>query len=201
MRFQVLLAGTATVLLGLAMSGCNSAVAGSPTATTTHPEGTGTTSDGMPPSTSDRLAPPVENPKNLRGVDPCQMMSPEQLTGLGLTEAGQKGTSLWGEETCTWAGSMIVIGLIPDTTLGQGLEQAYRAKNSFDNFDESEVDGYPAVRVDFAAELCGVIVGVSDEQTLRMDFTRVTVQAPGKGDPCGFVESVLSDVIKNLPDV
>jgi hypothetical protein len=56
------------------------------------------------------------------------------------------------------------------------------------------------VRVNFATQLCGVIVGVSDEQTLNMSFGRVSSDAPGKGDPCGFAESVMADVIKNLPD-
>jgi hypothetical protein len=69
-----------------------------------------------------------------------------------------------------------------------------------ENFAESEVDGYPAVRVDVASQSCGLIVWVSNEQTLGMDFTRVSKHAPGKGDPCGFAEQVTRDVIERLPD-
>lgn len=186
------MAGVA-LLAALAVTGCQSAVVGSPTATTAQPDGTS-------PSESDRLSPPVDNPKDLHGIDPCEFLTPEQKTELSLTKPGRKDTSPWGEEVCDLGGPVVAIGFSPDTTLGEGLDQAYRAKNMFDNFAESEVDGYPAVRVDFAAQSCGLIVGVSDEQTLHMEFTRVSSQAPGNGDPCGFAEQVMGEVIKRLPD-
>jgi hypothetical protein len=144
------------------------------------------------------LAPLVEHPKNLRGVDPCQLVTPNQLFELGFTAPGKKGTSYWGEPDCSWPGSVVAIGFAPNTTLG--LEQAYRSKNNFDNFAPSSVDDYPAVRINFATQSCGLIVGVADEQTLHMEFTRVSPDAPGLGDPCGFAESVMGDVIRNLPD-
>jgi hypothetical protein len=199
MRFRRVVAGAAAVLVGLVVAGCQSAVAGSPTTATTQPAGTGGgTSSGAPPS--DRLSPPVDNPKDLRGVDSCELLTPEQRADLGFTQQGKKDTSPWGEERCNFAGSVVGIGFSPNTTLGDGLDQAYRNKDNFDNFAETDVDGYPAVRVDFATQSCGLIAGVSDTQTLSMEFTRVSPNAPGKGDPCGFAESVMGDVIKNLPD-
>lgn len=141
----------------------------------------------------------MENPKDLRGVDPCGLLTTDQLTELS-SGPGEAGTSEWGEAECEWVGSVVAIALSPDTTFGDGLARAYRNKNRFDNFAESSIDGYPAVRVDFATQSCALIVGVSDEQTLSMEFTRVSAQAPGGGDPCGFAESVMSGVIKNLPD-
>lgn len=186
----------AVALAGL-ISGCESAVAGSPTATM-RPNPTGETSEG--PSESDRLSPPVEHPKNLRGVDPCELLTPTQETELGLTKPGDRDTSQWGEEGCGLDGPVVSLGFSPNTTLGDGLDRAYRAKANFENFQPSEVDGYPAVRVNFAAQSCGLIVGVSDDQTLNMELTRVSPDAPGKGDPCGFAESIMSDVLTNLPD-
>lgn len=194
MRARDLVAGVTVVLVCVVMSGCQSAVSGSPTTASTPAGG------GASPSTSDRLAPPVENPKNLRGVDPCQLLTSEQQSQLSLTGSAKKDTSLWGEEKCVWFGSVVGMVLSPETTSGEGLEKAYRAKNNFDNFAESTVDGYPAVRVDFATQSCGLVVGVSDTQTLHMEFTRVSSSAPGDGDPCGFAESVLGEVIKTLPD-
>ena len=146
------------------------------------------------------MSPPVGRPKDLRGVDPCQMLPQERLTELSLADRAEKDTSYWGEESCKWLGSVVGVILSPETTLGEGLDQAYRAKDRFDNFAESNIEGYPAVRVNFATQSCGLIVGVSNEQTLHMEFTRVSPDAPGKGDPCGFAESVMADVIKNLPD-
>lgn len=190
MKARVVAAGVA-VVTALAMAGCQSAVAGSPTATTRSD-----TSE----KTSDRLSPPVEHPKDLRGLDPCELLSPEEKAEFSLTEPGQRDVSQWGEETCLLLGPVVVIGFSPDTTVGKGLDQAYESKDRFDNFAVSEVDGYPAVRVDFASLSCGLIVGVSDEQTLGMEFSRIGQQAPGNGDPCGFAEQVMGDVIKRLPD-
>lgn len=199
MRVRGAVVTALALLTGVAMSGCDSTAVGSPTAASTLP-GTGEgTSGGVPSSESDRLAPPVENPKDLRGIDACELLTPDQLSELTFIEPGEKRTSAWGEENCGWFSSMLGIILSPDTTLGEGLDQAYRSKNAFDNFEESSVDGYPAVRVDFATQSCGLIVGVSDEQTLSMEFTRVSSKAPGLNDPCGFAETIAAMVLKNLP--
>lgn len=192
------LAAAVIVVLGVSMSGCQSAVAGSPSATTT--DVTSETSDGGQSSEPNRLSPPVENPKNLRGVDPCELLTSEQKAELSLTEPDRRDTSPWGEGTCNLAGPVVTVSFSPNTITGEGLDQAYRAKNSFDNFAESNIDGYPAVRVNFATQSCGLIVGLSDAQTLSVGFTRVSPDAPGRGDPCGFAESVVGEVIKNLPD-
>jgi len=190
-------AGVAVVLAWL-VSGCESAVAGSPVPTTRQSAGASETSGSATPS--GRLSPPIENPKDLQGIDPCELLTSDQKAELGLTKPVVSDTSPWGEQTCGLAGSVVALGFSPNTTLGDGLDQAYRAKNNFESFEPSEVDGYPAVRVDFATQSCGLIVGVSDEQTLNMELTRVSSKAPGKGDPCGFAESVMGDVLKNLPD-
>lgn len=199
MRVRGTVVGTVAALAGLVMSGCQSAVAGSPTVVTTQPDATGESS-GVPPSTSERLAPSVVHPKDLRGIDPCELLAPEQTAELGLIAPGQKETSDWGETKCLLLGPVVGIGFSPNTTLGDGLDRAYRNKNNFDNFAESNVDGYPAVRVNFATQSCALIVGVSDEQTLTMELTRVSSDAPGRGDPCAFAESVAAEVMKNLPD-
>lgn len=197
MNVRVVVAAVAVMLAGVA-SGCVSAVAGSPSPSATQSTTTGQTSGGVSPS--ERLSPPVEKPKDLRGIDPCDLLTPDQKAEFGLTKPATRDTSPWGEETCSLAGSIVAVGFSPDTTVGEGLDQAYRSKDLFDNFEPSEVDGYPAVRVDFATQSCGLIVGVSDEQTLGFDMTRVSADAPGKGDPCGFAEAVMSDVLENVPD-
>ena len=44
-----------------------------------------------------------------------------------------------------------------------------------------------------------MIVGVADDQTLHVDFGRVTGDDPAYEDPCGFAESVAAMVLENLP--
>jgi hypothetical protein len=200
MRVRGVVAGVAVALVGFMVAACETTATGSPTAATTVPDTTGGTPSDPPTSGSAGLAPPVGNPKDLRGVDACELLTPEQLTEFSMTGPGRKNVSEWGEEDCEWVGSIVAIGLSPNATLGDGLDRAYRNKNNFDNFAESNVDGYPAVRINFATQSCGLIAGVSDEQTLNMEFTRVSPEAPGRGDPCAFAESVMGAAIRNLPD-
>lgn len=186
--------GVVAVAVGLMVASCSGTTPGTPSAETSVEDST------VPPSGSDGQAPPVENPKNLQGIDPCELMTPEQLSELGVPEAGTKDESPWGEELCGWDSPVVSMSLSPNTTLGDGLDRAYRNKENFDEFEVSDVDGYPSVRVDFATQSCGLIAGISDEQTLSMEFTRVSPDAPGKGDPCEFAESVMGEIIANLPD-
>jgi hypothetical protein len=144
------------------------------------------------------LAPPVENPKDLRGIDPCELLTPQQLTDLTFVEPGVKDTLPGGVESCTWQNSNLSVGLTPDTSR-EGLEEAYRREDNFDNFEVSSVGDYPAVRTDFATQFCSVIVGVADDQTLTAHFGRVTGKDPAYEDPCGFAESVAAMVLENLP--
>ncbi|TDV45569.1 DUF3558 domain-containing protein [Actinophytocola oryzae] len=188
--------GTMMLLVALMLAGCESAVAGSPRASSDRPD----TADSTSPSTSERLSPSVEKPKDLRGIDPCEFVTPEQRAELQLTAPDEKEMSPWGEQLCDLGGSVVGISFSPNTVLGDGLDRAYRSKNSFDNFAETNVDGYPGVRVNFATQSCALIMGVSNEQTLNMELTRVSANAPGKGDPCGFAEEIMSEVIRNLPD-
>lgn len=199
MTVRDVVVAAAAALAGFAVSACDSTATGTPTPETSVSTASETSGSSASSTESDRLAPPVENPKNLRGIDACELLTLAQLTELSFTEPGEKDTSGWGEENCIWQNSILGVSLSPDTTLGKGLDQAYRNKNRFDNFEESSVDGHPAVRVNFATQSCGLIVGVSEEQTLSMDFTRVSSQAPGLNDPCGFAESVAGMVLENLP--
>jgi hypothetical protein len=195
MRCRRLVVATVVAVGGLALAGCDSTATGTPTPQS----GASDTSSQESSSTeSDRLAPPVQNPKDLRGIDPCQLLTPQQLTELTFVEPGKTDSTPWGEQKCNWQNSNLVIGLSPDTRR-EGLEETYRRENNFDNFEVSSVGDYPAVRVDFASQGCGVIVGVADDQTVTVHFGRVTGKDPAYEDPCGFAESVAAMVLENLP--
>ncbi len=178
-----------------AVAACESTATGTP-----RPEPGVSASAGT--STSEepgRLAPPVEDPKDLSGIDPCELLTESQLAALTITKAGEPDEAAWHEDKCNWRSSTVNVSLAPDTQR-DGLETWYRTRDYYDSFEESEVDGYPAVRADFANEFCSVIVGVADDQALVVHYTRVSSDAPGKGDPCPFTESIASMVLENLPD-
>lgn len=178
-----------------AVSACESTATGTPTpeAGASAPSATSTSGD------SGRLVPPIANPKDLTGIDPCDLLTKSQLAALTVTAEPVKGKSLWGEDKCTWRNSTMSVGLAPDTKR-DGLEGDYQNQDDFDSFEKTEVDGFPAARADFASEVCSVVVGVADDQALTVHYDRGLSDAPGEGDPCGFAESIASMVLENLPD-
>jgi hypothetical protein len=173
------------------LAGCSSTTAGSPVP---HSEDSSSPQSTKP----EELAPRVENPKDLRGVDSCELLNAAQKTELAITTPGETLVTEWGEEECSWQNSALSVALAPDTRR-DGLEEAYRRRTNFDNFAESTVDGYPAVRVNFFTQGCSVFVGVADDQVLFVDFGRVTGKDPALRDPCGFAENVAGMVLANLP--
>lgn len=189
MSSQRVLAAAIVLVVGLLVAGCDSTATGTPVP---QPD----TSRTGPPS-SERLSPPVENPKDLRDVDPCQLLTSQQAAGLSFTEPGTPGSGeISGDPGCTWSNSNLDINLQLNTD-GGGLEQTYRG--NFDKFEESTVGGYPTVRVNFTASYCGLFVGVAEGQVLSVSFGWITGDDPADGDSCGFAESVAAMVLENLP--
>lgn len=172
------------------IAGCSDATAGSPVPQTRVSTPTVTESEG--------LAPPVENPKDLRGIGSCELLTAVQKTELAITTPGETRTTEWGEEECDWQNSDLSVAVAPATKLG-GLDQAYRSRENFDNFAESDVDGHPTVRVNVFSAGCSLFVGVADDQALFVDFVRVTGKDPAYRDPCGFAEKIAGMVLSNLP--
>ena len=164
---------------------------GSADATTTQASASST-------SSQERLAPPVTNPKNLRGLDPCELLTDAQLTELGASAPPEKKQSKFGEDQCTWKNSAIYLTIAPDTKR-DGLEEVYQRESNVENFQPSRVDGYPAVRANFTDNFCNVSVGVADDQVFHLTFGVVTSKKPEHQDTCGFAEKVSGMVLQNLP--
>lgn len=192
---------TLVVMAAVVLTGCDSAIAGAPSA---HPDGrpsdTSSTSTGPNSTEPDSTAPPVANPKNVRGTDPCTLLTPQQLSELTFTEPGVKDASPWGEDGCVWQNGNLTVGVTPDTGRS-GLAEIYRRKDNFDTFAASDVDGYPVVRVNESLEAssCVAIVGVADDQLVHVHFGRVAGKDPAYRDPCAFAETIVGMVLGNLP--
>ncbi|MCP2262661.1 Protein of unknown function (DUF3558) [Streptoalloteichus tenebrarius] len=192
------------VLAGLVAAGCSSSTTGTPTAAdhaTTPPATTsGPTNRSPSARTGPSLAPRVSNPKNLRGQDACQLLTPQQQAELTFTKPGEKGTSAFGESECRWSNGNLRIYLALDTKR-RGLEETYLRKERFPDFTPSTVAGYPAVRTGLNDKLksCRVDLGVADDQVLYITFDRNSRNNPEYEDPCGFAEKVGKMVLDNLP--
>nr|BFF02101.1 hypothetical protein GCM10020241_37760 [Streptoalloteichus tenebrarius] len=148
------------------------------------------------------MAPRVTNPKNLRGQEACQLLTPQQQKELTFTQPGRQGISEFGESECEWKNDKLGIFLTLDTKR-RGLEETYLRKERFPDFTPSTVAGHPAVRSDRNDNLksCRVSLGVADDQVLYIDFDRNSAgrSNPEYSDPCGFAEKVGKMVLDNLP--
>ncbi|GAA3436944.1 DUF3558 domain-containing protein [Kutzneria kofuensis] len=182
------------VAAGLAVSlaaACSQQDPGSPSPAPTTSSATSSTSG----------APKVASPKNLKGIDPCQLLTAQQLQMLGATPRSQptRDKSVWGEATCMWENDNVTVGLSPQTTLTKGIEQAYLSKDNYSFFQPTTVDGYPAVLVDKQKLSCGMFVGVSDTQELSLTVVVTGKDNPDYGNPCAFPPKVAGAALKNIP--
>lgn len=197
----------ATACLGvLAFAGCTSSEGG-----TARPDPSSTAapdSTGSPPGDSE--APRVEDPLDADAVlaDPCSVLTPSQLTGFGAQTTGVPDTDSAVAKTvgpsCIWhpvdlavAGSVSVSWQVGNKN---GLSDTYRVRDRWSDFEETEVDGYPAVFTNDEDPAingyCDIVVGISD--TLTFAASEKGSKADGAADVCDEAKSVASAAIETL---
>ena len=154
-----------------------------------------------PTVSTSRMAPPVPDPRDARGVqDPCQdLLTAEQLAALGFDQPGEQKTIV-DVQACTWQdrGYNQELTAYVDTE-NDVLSAAYRDKGNFQAFKEIEIAGLPAVQglhtPDSAS--CYLTVGLADTQGLEVTYTLLR---PGKGgDPCDGGRKAAEAIVGNLP--
>ena len=183
-------------LLLLGVVSCGEAMSGTPNAASTVATRAGSSGD---PSEAERSGvPQVRNPKRLRGSDPCALLTPAQLTALGLPSASKPGYEQnFDEAQCTWSDDIrVVLGL---DTKRRGLTEYYVRQKSYDNIKSSQVAGYPALWTDFTNVRCSLVVGVADDQVLIVHVRSIVSRSRAQGNTCGYGETVAAEVLKNLP--
>jgi hypothetical protein len=169
----------AAVMAGVVVvAGCSSVEAGQPTA----PPGVSTSESASPPESSTR--PSEDNtygaPRVTVALDasrflprPCDVLTPTQMKTFGISKPGEPTTTGAIAEKvgpfCTWTAdrevdSTVGVGFIAGNK--HGLSDIYRGRSRFKYFDETSVNGYPAVFADTvdsrAQGVCDIIVGISD---------------------------------------
>jgi hypothetical protein len=123
---------------------------------------------------------PVELP--LDGIQPCSLLSAEQLSALGVPDKGQTApnSDLLGSNTCLWSGSAEPPHGSPQATAvtKQGVDY-FRAPED----RVIDVDGMPALETASpdldAASHCWVLVDVAANQTLWVQYSPEGPVTPG----------------------
>ncbi|GAB2732670.1 hypothetical protein GCM10027174_01530 [Salinifilum aidingensis] len=185
--------GTTALLAALGLAGC-----ALPADSGSQSEQPSSQAQSTPGQQQD-AAPRIDQPKNLQAVgSACELLKPEQLQQLGLGTEPKPDESLWGDSSCTWENDNAIVSLTQQNRIGaQGM---YKNAKSFDEYHPAEVQGYPANHTDRQSRLCTVNVGVSDSASFRVGFTRTGGKAPEMQDPCGFADTIATQVLKNIPN-
>jgi hypothetical protein len=141
----------------------------------------------------------IADPKRIKGLDPCQLLTPSQMADLGVSGAPRRDNAVWGDPECDWHNDALGLTIIPETTLGTGISGSYVTDAGTPGFQKIQVNGYPATVTNKYSISCRVYVGVSVAQEFGVDFTRLGGTRSDYMDPCGFAEKVAGLVLGNLP--
>jgi hypothetical protein len=183
--------GCAALVVAAVLAGCSTSD-GRPAAPATAP---------VTEPTASRLSPPVEQPRNLRGVAdrPCELFTAEQLAALGFDQPGEPRTLSPGTAGCTWTDSErrgeLAVVLYPDLPL---LERTYSSFGSDPVFEPITIAGLPAVvrQVIASSATCSVTIGVAEQQGFDVTFTDLD---DPPDDPCGTARRAADTAVGNLP--
>lgn len=191
-------------VVAVAVAGCSTAEDGRPTAA----PGAGSGRPSAQPSADQTYgAPRVPNPLDASRflTRPCDVLTQPQMRTFGISRPGRPTTTGAIAENagpfCTWtadseANSTVGVGLVTGNM--HGLSDLYRGRSGFKYFEETTVEGYPAVfndSVDGRAQgVCQITVGISNALTFR-----ATEQGGRKGQgSCDRAKQVASAVIATV---
>ncbi|WP_075743070.1 MULTISPECIES: DUF3558 domain-containing protein [Actinoalloteichus] len=201
-RFSTAIVAVLTILILVSCSTTEDGQA-NPTETTAIPT---TTDDTESTGTNnDSLAPPVEDPKDVGGVDICTVLAPESATELGFDPEGipQESAVNASSDPCSWEttgrndGSGVYIYSDVDRT---GLNEMYLLRgDAYPDFREFEIAGYPAVQASLGGATdtsCEIHIGVAEDQFITIS---AGLGFDEEGDPCQLAVRTAESVVPGLP--
>ncbi|MDN5751596.1 MAG: DUF3558 domain-containing protein [Pseudonocardia sp.] len=146
------------------------------------------------------LAPPVTDPRDVRGIAACDLLTAEQEERIGLDAATEEQIRAGDDRGCEWRstdgeGVISAVG-VQDPPVG--LDGLYNVREAYPVFQPGEIDGRPIVRADFVdtdGRDCSIFIGIADDQMIqaRAGFAF----QPGRG--CEIVREMAAAMIANLP--
>lgn len=187
------------MLMALAALGaCAAPVPGAPS-----PAGSAASTDGAPASAVTD-APRVPNPRDVRGIAACDLLTPAQLNGFGLDPATAKASTQNTALNCGWR-TRDGLGSVNVTAGTQfnvnGLDGLYLLRETYGVFEPGEMDGFPIVRAErndsrsTGDNYCTIYVGVADEQLVWAATGYLKPTPPA----CDTSRAVMATVLTNLP--
>ncbi|MDN5751611.1 MAG: DUF3558 domain-containing protein [Pseudonocardia sp.] len=146
------------------------------------------------------LAPPVADPRDVRGIAACDLLTAEQKQGFGIDVATENQDRPDDFGGCAWRTLDMegVLGVVGVQDPPVGLDGLYNVREAYPVFEPGEIDGRPIVRADFvdtAGRDCRIFIGVADDQMIQAS-AKYAFQ-PGRG--CEVAREMAAAMIANLP--
>ncbi|MGQ0574588.1 MAG: DUF3558 domain-containing protein [Pseudonocardia sp.] len=189
--------GVAALALALALGGCTGAppppAAPAPSA---EPQPQGRTIDErFTPDIPPELR--VRDPKDIRGLDTCALLTPAQLDELGLDPDSDRRHGGAGQQ-CTWqyrdGSTSAGLDVVTNPRLAK-LPDIYRLRDAKVVFEIRQIAGHPALRADHLTDECRLYLAVTDTQLVAISAYADARVLP---DPCGPAVRMAEMVIANL---
>jgi len=176
--------------LALALTGCGGLRSAGPTSPLA--------AEGFPADVPQELK--VNTPKDARGVAQCDLLTPAQLTTLGLDPTTARPDVRGLDASCMWyyadRSTYASLGISTNPNNGK-LPGFWRLFHNDPAFETFEVAGHPALRADQEPDRsCSLGVGVADLQYLVVDAYFDRKPRP---DPCAPARRMAEMVLSNLP--
>ena len=137
--------------------------------------------------------PPIGHARDAHAADPCALPTAAQLTALGITAPGAAISAPEGRR-CEWRAIQETGPELGITVFVGDGGLATIAANSEPTTSRVRLAGYPALETfTGAGEFCQYDVGVAPDQVVMASLEG------GTPDSCTALQTVLPDVVSNLP--
>lgn len=136
--------------------------------------------------------PAIENPRDARNVDPCTLLSGEQLAQFGLSGSPRPSRTADGLPRCDWGVEGATTAWVQLFTTGDGLQTL--TANSDPTTARVRLANYPALETyTEAGAFCQYDVGQAPGQAVMAAMTG------GAPDSCTALQPLVTVVLNNLP--
>lgn len=146
------------------------------------------------------LAPPVADPRDVRGIAACDLLTAAQKQRFDIDPATENRDRPGDFGGCGWdtTDGEGVLGVVGVQTPPVGLDGLYNVREAYPVFEPGEIDGRPIVRADFVdtdGRDCRIFIGVADDQMIQASASYAF--QPGRG--CEVAREMATVLIANLP--
>ena len=145
--------------------------------------------------------PPVAQPKDARGRQACDLLTPAQLRSLGLDPTSADQHTSGEAQVCSWATpdgtNTAGITLDSDRYPLPALDGIYVLEKGITKvFEPITVAGHPGFRSDTDLTTCTYLIAVADYQLIGVDGRARDLP---RADPCGPSRRMVELILSNLP--